>query len=1001
MQAKSSVAPRPPRMLSMRHVLVRAFVCALVIHLLLSAGIIALQVQFGIPFRIEPNSGLVGEGSIFSFGLFLYVTGVCLLISICQVAVAWWLTRRPLQVLNHATTFVDQLPFRYGGQLDLDGSDVSEIAELINAINATSTRLAIQDEALARLEGRLKAIIDALPDHVFFKNAEGCYLVCNQAYANYLGKPELQIIGYTDAEIGNAAQTDETESAEASVVSTHSTHVARQWRTGANGLRQLIETTRSALLNNEGVLLGILGIGRDITQAVRHQQADKAHAQIFHLLAEAATLTDVLTQLAAYVNNQLGGAHCMVLTLDDQLQSVHVAAAPSLPALLGETLSSQHDGETSSFVESAIRQSLRTHVPDLAADPCWQPLAPALQLLGIHQCWVEPVISPREDVIGLVAMLFPGNVERPAEATLGALLEEAASLASVAIERCRSAVDLKLAAQVYRASNEGICVLNEQHQVIATNPAYERITGFTHSEVAGQPCTLLDTERGTVDLHAEVAAALASQGVWEGEIWSRRKSGELFAAQLTVTTTESEEGAQPHRVVLFSDITERKRSEEIIWFQANNDALTGLPNRRLFRDRLTQDVARAKRAGQRVAVLFIDLDNFKQVNDVLGHEAGDQLLVEAAKRIRGCVRTADTVARLGGDEFTVILPNFSTVGTVERICKTMLTQLAEPFQLAGEQAYISASIGVTQYPDDAEDIEELLKNADQSMYVAKRQGRNNFSWFTAQLRDAAREWHALATDLRLALEGNQFEVYFQPIIDLHTHLPVKAEALLRWHHPERGMVSPALFVPIAEEIGIIGDIGEWVFREAVRHAATWPTVGNIPVAVSINKSPRQFLKAERDQDWIEYLHETGFDPSRLIVEITEGLLLDDRGTIGTQLATLRAAGIKIAIDDFGTGYSSLSYLKKFPIDFLKIDKSFIRDVSEDLNDRALCEAIIAIANLLGLQVVAEGVETEEQRLFLYNAGGDFGQGYLFAKPMPARDFSRYLTQPRLLAQQVA
>jgi diguanylate cyclase (GGDEF)-like protein len=424
--------------------------------------------------------------------------------------------------------------------------------------------------------------------------------------------------------------------------------------------------------------------------------------------------------------------------------------------------------------------------------------------------------------------------------------------------------------------------------------------------------------------------------------------------------------------------------------------LTNLPNRRLFRDRLAQDIARAQRAKQQVALLFIDLDHFKQVNDVLGHDAGDALLIEASQRICECVRDSDTVARLGGDEFTVILYGGDCVSVAERVCEQMLARLAQPFQLGKEKAYISASIGITRYPDDARDIESLLKNADQAMYAAKEVGRNGYSWFTAELQQAAQARHALANDLRNALANDEMEIYFQPIIDLVTENLFKAEVLLRWCHPVRGMVSPDEFIPLAEEIGLIPDIGEWVLREAVRQASAWPAVNGQPVHLSINKSPRQFASHDCDARWLALLEEKGFDPARMVFEITEGLLIEDRHSVADKLGRLRAAGVRIAIDDFGTGYSALSYLKKYPIDFIKIDRSFVRDVGTDISDRALCEAIITIANLMGIQVVAEGVETAEQRDFLFNVGCDYGQGYLFSPPLSAWDFVEYLRKADLL-----
>ena len=447
---------------------------------------------------------------------------------------------------------------------------------------------------------------------------------------------------------------------------------------------------------------------------------------------------------------------------------------------------------------------------------------------------------------------------------------------------------------------------------------------------------------------------------------------------------------------LASIAIERKRAEDLIWRQANYDTVTRLPNRRLFRDRLEQEMRKTYRDGQSLALLFIDLDRFKEVNDTLGHDAGDMLLVEAARRIAECVRDSDTVARLGGDEFTVTLPQLNDVDHAERVAEHIIERLAQPFRIGDEMVYISASAGITLYPNDADEIEGLLKNADQAMYVAKNNGRNCYSFFTSRMQEHALHRQQIIKDLRGALSGNQFSLCFQPIVDLRSGSIVKAEALIRWKHPERGMVSPAEFIPLAEEVGLIGDIGEWVFQEAVRWMRSWYEQGYSCTQVSVNKSPGQFALEESHEVWLLHLAELGLPGECLVIEITEGLLLDERADVSAKLLQFRDAGIQVAVDDFGTGYSSLSYLKKFDIDYLKLDRSFVRDLASDPNDLALSEAIIVMAHKLGLKVVAEGVETAEQRDILMAAGCDYAQGYLYSKPMPAEEFGALLARDKLL-----
>jgi diguanylate cyclase (GGDEF)-like protein len=445
--------------------------------------------------------------------------------------------------------------------------------------------------------------------------------------------------------------------------------------------------------------------------------------------------------------------------------------------------------------------------------------------------------------------------------------------------------------------------------------------------------------------------------------------------------------------------SELRDSEERMRYMAQHDALTGLPNRRTFRDRLEQDVKKSRRDGLPVAVLFIDLDQFKEVNDTLGHDKGDVLLVEAAQRIRRCVREADTVARLGGDEFTVILAELNDLARVEAIAQHINAALAAPFSLSGEQAYVSASIGITLYPHDAVEIDDLLKQADQAMYVAKDAGRNCFSFFTPALQTAAVARMRLTNDLRNALANNEFSLCFQPVIDLADGRIRKAEALIRWQHPQRGLVSPAEFIPLAESSGLILDIGEWVFQEAARWVQRWRAEHDPQFQVSVNQSPVEFQR-RRSAQWLAHLQALGLPGNALVVEITEGLLLDASAGVTEQLLEFRDAGVEVALDDFGTGYSSLSYIQKFDIDYLKIDQSFVRHLKGGSRDLALCKAIIVMAHELGIKVIAEGVETEAQRSLLLAAGCDHGQGYLFARPLPALEFDALLMghrQPALSA----
>ncbi len=544
--------------------------------------------------------------------------------------------------------------------------------------------------------------------------------------------------------------------------------------------------------------------------------------------------------------------------------------------------------------------------------------------------------------------------------------------------------------QIVETINEGIWSMDAAHKTTFVNPAMCRMLGYRPEEMLGRPVEEFLFRADLGDHQRQMEARRAGHhGPYERQF--RRKDGSSCWCEVNPTAFMDDNGVLASAFALVTDITERKISAEAIWRQANFDSLTSLPNRALFYDRLEQEIKKAHRAGRKMALMFIDLDRFKEVNDTLGHSVGDMLLTEAAQRISACVREADTVARLGGDEFTVILSGLETNDGVERVAEDILNRVADPFRLKGEVLYVSASIGITLYPDDATEVEELVRHADQAMYVAKNGGRNRFGYFTQSLQRAAQNRLQLTNDLRRALAAGQFKVYYQPIVDLATGRTNKAEALIRLQHPLRGTISPSEFIPVAEDTGLIVDIGDWMFKEAARQLKHWRALYNPALQVSVNKSPTQFRQSSNNgEKWLDYLQELGLPGQSIVIEITEGLLLDTESGVTDKLLEFRDAGLQVSIDDFGTGYSSLSYLKKFDIDYLKIDQSFVRNLATDSNDMALSEAIIVMAHKLGLKVIAEGVETEAQRRLLSAAGCDYAQGYLFSKPLVPEEFETLL-----------
>jgi diguanylate cyclase (GGDEF)-like protein/PAS domain S-box-containing protein len=545
--------------------------------------------------------------------------------------------------------------------------------------------------------------------------------------------------------------------------------------------------------------------------------------------------------------------------------------------------------------------------------------------------------------------------------------------------------DQKFAA-AFRASPDGIILTSvDTGRFIEVSDSVSRMTGYTRAELLGEGMTTTSMWIDDAD-RAQYLSALQRDGrVVDLEARFRIKSGEERIGQMSGEIVRN--GDETLVMGIVRDITVHKQREQLIWEQGNFDSLTGLPNRHMFRHRLQQLLDQSRGAAPTFAMLLIDLDQFKEVNDTLGHAVGDRLLVAVAGRLRLAVGSGTTVARLGGDEFTILVdcndPVPIDAAALDCLVNVLVQKLAQPFTLGGDKVFVSASIGVACYPDAGSDAESLLRNADQAMYAAKAAGRNRYCHFAPAMQEQAQERAALTVDLRGALAGGEFSLAYQPIVDIADGSIAKAEALLRWEHPVRGTVSPAVFIPVAEQSGLIIEIGDWIFHQAAATLALLRRDVDPGFEISINVSPVQF---QNDHDlpvrWLAHLAQLGVDPAGMTIEITEGLLLDVTNEVRNSLAALGGAGMQIALDDFGTGYSSLAYLKKFDIDFLKIDRAFVIHIETDPDDRALCEAIVVMAHRLGLRVTVEGVETAGQYALMQQMACDFAQGYFLSRAVP-------------------
>ncbi|WP_211236844.1 EAL domain-containing protein [Chitinimonas koreensis] len=557
-------------------------------------------------------------------------------------------------------------------------------------------------------------------------------------------------------------------------------------------------------------------------------------------------------------------------------------------------------------------------------------------------------------------------------------------------ERKAAAVRMELAAKVFDNTAEAIMVITPDARIASVNRAFTDILGYAADEIVGQMVSMLRDPEIDSAWYDEIRTRYLEDGDWRGEVPLRRHDGKVFTAWMQINVVRDVTGRIGDVVALVRDISEAKATQARVLHLARFDALTELPNRAYFCELTGEAVAEAKRHNERRALLFVDLDHFKTINDSLGHAVGDLLLQGVARRLNDAIRAGDVVGRLGGDEFVILLRNLDSGGEAAYVAERVLAQLALPFQIGEHELVVTPSLGIALYPDDGGDYDALIRNADAAMYHAKANGRNTYRFYTADMNARAREILVVENQLRRALERNEFVLHYQPQADMETGRIVGAEALIRWRHPERGLVGPMQFIPIAEERGLIGAIGQWVLREACRQNREWQDAGLPPIEVAVNLSAMQFYQQALVDDITGLLRETGLQPRWLALEVTESVIVQDvESTIAT-LAALKTMGLKLAIDDFGTGYSSLNYLKRFKVDKLKIDRSFVMDVPGDADDSAITRAVVSLAHNLGLQVIAEGVETAEQWAFLEQEECDEVQGYLLSPPLPAAELARML-----------
>ncbi|WP_295407148.1 EAL domain-containing protein [uncultured Thiocystis sp.] len=702
------------------------------------------------------------------------------------------------------------------------------------------------------------------------------------------------------------------------------------------------------------------GAWHDITEAKLAEQMQETRLEVLDGLLDNRSLPDILDTIARRLEEIYPDLRVAIELRDERIPRAgtvtHAAAGEPLPSSDFQTLSD----------------------------------TPPLEPLKSRAGWSIPLKDGAGQILGRFTVAY--REPRAPKAGELNLIGEFACIAGLAVARVRADTTLRQAATVFESTREGVIITDLQARILTVNRAYTDITGYTEEDVRGLNPNLLKSGRHDRSYYQALWTSIATTGHWQGEIWNRRKNGELYPQLLSISTVDDSQGQPSHYVGVMTDISQLKESEARLEHLVHYDPLTNLPNRRLIQSRLQHAMEQAERQRRRVALLFLDLDRFKTVNDSLGHPVGDTLLESLAQRLSERLREDDTLGRLGGDEFLILLENLERPEDAAVVAQGLLQLLERPFLLGqGEprpEIYIGASIGISLYPDDGHSVTELIKHADVALYQAKEEGRNTYRFYTPSLTATANERLALEARLHRALDNDEFVLHYQPQIDTQSGALIGCEALVRWLSPEEGMISPARFIPLAEETGLIVPLGEWVLRTACAQGRAWLDAGLPELTIAVNLSGRQLQQPGLARLVADILEQTGLPPERLKLELTESMIMGQGEQAEELLHAIKAQGPRLSIDDFGTGYSSLAYLKRFPIDELKIDRSFVRDIPVDQNDMEIAATIIAMARNLHLKVIAEGVETPEQLDFLTRQGCYACQGYLLGRPVSADEFVR-------------
>jgi diguanylate cyclase (GGDEF)-like protein/PAS domain S-box-containing protein len=949
------------------------------------------------------------------------------------------------------------------------------IRRLVGEIQAGhAQQQALQADKLRTLK-LLDTIIEGSTAAIFVKDDQGRYTLINQAGCALLRKPAAELVGREDGDIFSAADAAANRAADRAAIAA-AEPITFEEVVNINGHLSTFETTKGAVRDEHGRVVGVFGIAREITaqraaEAALQRQAQMLiesqrvanvgscaidlatgqitwSAEIYRLFGVAAGAgghdfscflprihPDDRAAVRLWSDALLAGSpgadqEFRILRAEDGRELIArgcgavVGAGPGA-GVAARTIATVQDVTEHKRAEGVAKEGEARYrlLFESNPNPMWVFDHETLAFLAVNDAAVAQYGYSREEFLSMASadIRSPEDVPklRSTIANVAAGVHRAglwrhrrkdgseilvditfntldfggrrahAVLASDVTERERALAELQLNAKVFEQGSEGIVICNSARRIITANRAICEMTGYDAAEMIGNTPALFKSGRHDRRFYRDMWQRVASEGRWQGEVWNRRKSGELYPVWQSISSIRDSRGEVTHYVGIGSDISARKEAEARILRLAHYDALTGLPNRTLLNDRIERAIALSRRGRNSVALLFVDLDRFKNVNDSLGHPVGDQMLIEIAKRLQSEVRAEDTVSRLGGDEFILLLPDADADGAAH-VAEKILCGMGEPLQIGALELSITPSIGIALYPADGRSIETLVQRADAAMYQAKQAGRNTFRFFTAEMQMESNRTLHLENALRRALTRDQLRLVFQPQVDIRSGQVIGCEALLRWHHPELGMVSPAEFIPIAEDSGQILSIGEWVLRTAVAQNRKWQEAGLPRLVMAVNISAIQFNHADFTNLVTDALREGGLAPECLELELTESIAMGNPEIAVDIIDRLDRQGVKMSIDDFGTGYSSLSCLKRLNVAKLKIDQSFVQDIARNADSEAIVCAVINLAAGLGLNTIAEGVETEHQLAFLREKGCEQIQGYYVSKPLSSLEFEKFL-----------